>query len=267
MNIAIPSDNLQALDILRFRARFIEPSEDSAGFEDSNNIQDQYIAEKGSLSEDREIDSSAEPGPAADNSECLGKAEPLSAQGSDKSSASTESDSLSLPPDESAKAAENYSERRSAAPRSSVPEFLSMDGGPLFSVSLREPEADYENGFIFFASEPQEDVQKELPPSEGGDRPAPVRRTAGRSSSKRADPMGEKEEAALKEELRQQDELRADEIYERMRIDRQIHEAKLQAMLADLQTELQRIWREAALRRRKMEDDLSKSWQKAVLGV
>lgn len=266
MNIAIPSENLQALDILRFRARFIEPPEENTGSEESNNIQDSYIAEKGSLSEAKEGDSSADSNPAAGDSDSREKAEPLSGNVSDKSVLAPESKPLSLPPDESGPAAEG-SEQRGPEPRPSVPEFISMDGGPLFSVSLKEPEANYDHGFIYFATDPQEDAQKELPPPEGGDKAAPVRRTAGRSSSKRADPMGEKEEAALKEELRQQDELRANEIYERMRIDRQIHEAKLQAMLADLQTELQRIWREAALRRRKMEDDLSKSWQKAVLGV
>ena len=143
-----------------------------------------------------------------------------------------------------------------------------MEGGPLFSVSLKESGANYQHSFLYFATEPQENAQKEpSPPGEGADKSTPVRRAAARSASKRVDPMGEKEEAALKEELQLQDELRANEIYERMKIDRQIHEAKLQAMLADLQTELQRIWREAALRRRKMEDDLSKSWQKAVLGV
>ncbi|MBQ7528538.1 hypothetical protein IJT10_01355 [bacterium] len=71
---------------------------------------------------------------------------------------------------------------------------------------------------------------------------------------------------ALREELQQQDMLRTQGIYERMSVEKQLHEAKRQAIQADLQTELQKIWREVNLRRQKVEDDLNKNWQKIFLG-
>ena len=75
------------------------------------------------------------------------------------------------------------------------------------------------------------------------------------------------EDAALKKEKAQQERLRIETIYERMRVERKLHEAKRLAIIADLQTELQRIWREVILRRQKAEDDYHKSWQKVFLGV
>lgn len=71
---------------------------------------------------------------------------------------------------------------------------------------------------------------------------------------------------ALREELQQQDMLRTQNIYERMSVEKQLHEAKRQAIQADLQTELQKIFREVNLRRKKVEDELNKNWQKIFLG-
>lgn len=78
-------------------------------------------------------------------------------------------------------------------------------------------------------------------------------------------PAGAKEQAALDEEERQRDELRAEEIFEQMRIARQVHQAKLQAMVANMQTEIQRIWNEVYIARQKVFNDLMKEWEKVIL--
>ncbi|MBQ7502090.1 hypothetical protein IJT93_05165 [bacterium] len=267
MQISIPAENLDTLSIFRLQAQFGELPKADIYPEADIGIRDTFTEANAALAEadGGEENSIGEACTKAEKSE--GRREEGLALPCSKSDGSiSEAGGEPLPSDDNK--AEGSPEAKSNNLMSSVPEVISMDCGPLFSVSLREPGANFEHGFLYFASEPQEEAPKEASPADGAEKPAPARRSAGRAGSKKtADPMGEKEEAALKEEMQQQDELRANEIYERMRIDRQIHEAKLQAMLADLQTELQRIWREAALRRRKMEDDLSKSWQKAVLGV
>ena len=80
-------------------------------------------------------------------------------------------------------------------------------------------------------------------------------------------PPSQAEEQALKEEKEQQEKQRVEVIYDRIKAERLLHEAKRQAIWADLQTELRRIWREVMLRRKKSEDDYQKSWQKLFLNA
>lgn len=105
----------------------------------------------------------------------------------------------------------------------------------------------------------------ELPPCgpedtfvRGGDGPRP-------QAPVRKDPPGPLEEKALQEEREQQDCLRAQEIYARMRADRELWQAKLQALMADLQTEIFRILQEVMLRRRKVHDEVLKAWHKVLV--
>lgn len=80
-------------------------------------------------------------------------------------------------------------------------------------------------------------------------------------------PPSQAEEQALKEEKEQQEKQRVEVIYDRIKAEKLLHEAKRQAIWADLQTELRRIWREVMLRRKKSEDDYQKSWQKLFLNA
>lgn len=80
-------------------------------------------------------------------------------------------------------------------------------------------------------------------------------------------PPSQAEEQALKEEKEQQEKQRVEVIYERIRAEKLLHEAKRQAIWADLQTELRRIWRDVMLRRKKSEDDYQKNWQKVFLNA
>ncbi len=80
-------------------------------------------------------------------------------------------------------------------------------------------------------------------------------------------PPTQAEEQALKEEKEQQEKQRLEVIYDRIKAEKLLHEAKRQAIWADLQTELRRIWREVMLRRKKSEDDYQKSWQKIFLNA
>ena len=81
------------------------------------------------------------------------------------------------------------------------------------------------------------------------------------------EPPSPAEERALQEEKEQQEKLRVEVIYDRIKAEKLLHEAKRQAIWADLQTELRRIWREVMLRRKKSEDDYQKSWQKLFLNA
>ena len=49
-----------------------------------------------------------------------------------------------------------------------------------------------------------------------------------------------------------------------MRAERQLHAVKIQALIANLQTEIQRIWEEVALRRQKIHDDMMAKWEKLL---
>lgn len=80
-------------------------------------------------------------------------------------------------------------------------------------------------------------------------------------------PPRQAEEQALKEEKEQQEKQRVEVIYDRIKAEKLLHEAKRQAIWADLQTELRRIWREVMLRRKKSEDDYQKNWQKIFLNA
>ena len=80
-------------------------------------------------------------------------------------------------------------------------------------------------------------------------------------------PLSQAEEQALKEEKEQQEKQRVEVIYDRIKADKLLHEAKRQAIWADLQTELRRIWRDVMLRRKKSEDDYQKNWQKIFLNA
>lgn len=80
-------------------------------------------------------------------------------------------------------------------------------------------------------------------------------------------PPSQAEEQALKEEKEQQEKQRVEVIYDRIKAEKLLHEAKRQAIWADLQTELRRIWREVMLRRKKSEDDYQKNWQKIFLNA
>lgn len=79
-------------------------------------------------------------------------------------------------------------------------------------------------------------------------------------------PPGEKEREAQEKEKELQDKLRAEEIYTRMKAERELHNAKMQAILAELQTEIRRIWDEVMLRRQKVHDEMLKNWHKVFLG-
>lgn len=81
----------------------------------------------------------------------------------------------------------------------------------------------------------------------------------------RKDPPGPREERALQKEREQQDRLQAQEIYARMRADRRLWQARLAALMADLQTEIHRIFQEVLLRRRKVQDEVLKAWHKVLV--
>lgn len=80
-------------------------------------------------------------------------------------------------------------------------------------------------------------------------------------------PSSQAEEQAIQKEKEQQERQRVEVIYDRIKAERLLHEAKRQAIWADLQTELRRIWREVMLRRKKSEDDYQKNWQKIFLNA
>ena len=77
---------------------------------------------------------------------------------------------------------------------------------------------------------------------------------------------GEKEKEAEEKERQQHDQLAADAIYARMKVERELHKAKIQALLQDMQTEIRRIFQEVILRRQKIHDDLFKAWSKVFIG-
>lgn len=95
--------------------------------------------------------------------------------------------------------------------------------------------------------------------------------TRSKAEAKKAPPAegppSQAEEQALKEEKEQQEKQRVEVIYDRIKAEKLLHEAKRQAIWADLQTELRRIWREVMLRRKKSEDDYQKNWQKIFLNA
>lgn len=94
--------------------------------------------------------------------------------------------------------------------------------------------------------------------------------TRSKAEAKKApadEPPTQAEEQALREEKEQQEKQRLEVIYDRIKAEKLLHEAKRQAIWADLQTELRRIWREVMLRRKKSEDDYQKSWQKIFLNA
>lgn len=79
-------------------------------------------------------------------------------------------------------------------------------------------------------------------------------------------PAGNREQIASESDMRQQDLMRAEEIYTKMRAERSIHIAKMQAIIANMQTEIQRIWNEVILRRQKTHDDMLEKWVKVMFG-
>lgn len=99
-----------------------------------------------------------------------------------------------------------------------------------------------------------------LPPAGPADRYDGVAFAAARK------PPGPLEEKALEDEERQKDEQRAREIYARMAADRRLFEARLQALIQDLQTELFEIWQEVMVRRRKAHDEVLEMWHKVLTG-
>ncbi|MDO5295087.1 MAG: hypothetical protein Q4F00_00380 [bacterium] len=94
--------------------------------------------------------------------------------------------------------------------------------------------------------------------------PATQNNTASKTAVKAKTPAGDLENRAAQYELAQQDQLRAKEIYLRMSAERQLHITKMQALLANLETEIQRIWEEVTLRRQKIHDDLLAKWEKVL---
>ena len=80
------------------------------------------------------------------------------------------------------------------------------------------------------------------------------------------DPPGPREREALEREKEQQDKLLAQQIYARMRAERELVRARLEAIRAELQLEIQRIWQEVMIRRRKVHDELLENWHKVLLG-
>lgn len=87
---------------------------------------------------------------------------------------------------------------------------------------------------------------------------------AAKAAGKEKTPAGDLENRASQCELAQQDLLRAEEVLIRMSAERRLHAAKIQAMLANLETEIQRIWEEVTLRRQKIHDDLLGKWEKVL---
>ncbi len=79
-------------------------------------------------------------------------------------------------------------------------------------------------------------------------------------------PPGEREREALEKEREQQDRLLAEEIYARMRAQRQLAQARIAALLADMQTEIHRIWQEVMIHRRKVHDEILENWHKVLIG-
>ena len=79
-------------------------------------------------------------------------------------------------------------------------------------------------------------------------------------------PPGPREKEALEKEREQQDRLAADQIYARMRAERALVQARLAALVQDLQTEIQRIFQEVLIRRRKVHDAILANWHKVLIG-
>ncbi len=79
-------------------------------------------------------------------------------------------------------------------------------------------------------------------------------------------PPGPREREALDKEKAQQDRLAAEEIYARMRAQRELAQARMAALIADVQTEIHRLWQEVMINRRKVHDDILKAWHKVLLG-
>ncbi len=102
--------------------------------------------------------------------------------------------------------------------------------------------------------------------SDGKAAPTLIRYVHLNAVSKESTPTSPEEKRALEQEQRQRELLRVDEIYTRMRAERELHEAKLQAILANLETEVQRIWTEVILRRQKIHSDLLEKWEKVMFG-
>lgn len=94
----------------------------------------------------------------------------------------------------------------------------------------------------------------------GGDPPRPEWR------GPRPAPPGPLEQRALELEKEQQDRLLARQVYARMRAERELFRARLSAMLAELQTEIHRIWEEVMVRRRKTHDEIMEAWSKVLFG-
>ncbi len=79
-------------------------------------------------------------------------------------------------------------------------------------------------------------------------------------------PPGPRERKALDKEKEQQDRLAAEQIYARMRAERALVQARLAALVQDLQTEIQRIFQEVLIRRRKVHDAILANWHKVLIG-
>ncbi len=79
-------------------------------------------------------------------------------------------------------------------------------------------------------------------------------------------PPGPREKQALEKEKDQQDRLAAEQIYARMRAERALVQARLAALAQDLQTEIQRIFQEVMIRRRKVHDAILANWHKVLIG-
>ncbi len=104
---------------------------------------------------------------------------------------------------------------------------------------------------------------------EFGSPPPPTRPDGQAVSSPLAEakpPPGPREREALDKEKAQQDRLLAEEIYARMRAQRELSQARMAALLADVQTEIQRLWQEVMINRRKVHDEILKAWHKVLIG-
>ncbi len=100
--------------------------------------------------------------------------------------------------------------------------------------------------------------------ADGKPTPLPIRYGHLNAVAKESTPTSPEEKRALEQEQRQRDLLRVEEIYTRMRAERELHETKLQAILTNLETESQRIWTEVILRRQKVHTDLLEKWEKVI---
>lgn len=106
------------------------------------------------------------------------------------------------------------------------------------------------------------------PPRGPTDRYSPTRaEVSGWQPEARAPgPPGPEEEKARREQLQEADRQKAEEIRRRMEADRILWEAKMLALLADLQTDLFKIWQEVMLNRRKVHDQIMKAWHAVITG-